>query len=223
MSAEIPAGNNLGTPPCDEWMLGSADPASIQLPPSRLEANRSASKDAVPNKTVPNKTVPNKTVPNKTVPNKNLAAGVLAVLGIVVLYIWDDLILAAPIIAVAGWLGAWVSFLIFAGLYGLGSFGLAMLAVRKYDEHSGTRSSKLAKFIEVQTSGRRGRFARRLVDGGKFAGFVISSVVLGAIATTWLIRYAGRSHGITRIAALSSVIFAITFVAGYAGIAALVF
>jgi len=194
-------------------MLGNGDPASIQLPPSRLADGKS----------VPKSAVPKSAVPKSAVPKRGLAAGVLAVLGIVVLYIWDDLILAAPIIAVAGWLGAWVSFLIFAGLYGIGSFGLAMLAVRKYEEHSGAKSSRLAKFIEVQTSGRRGRFAHRLVDGGKIAGFVISSVALGAIATTWLIRYAGRTHGITRVAALSSAIFAVTFVAGYAGIAALVF
>lgn len=198
MSEQSPAGSDLGTTPSDEWTHNSGDPASVQLPPSRLATS-------------------------KTKPKTNVAAAALAVVGIVVLYIWDDLVLAAPIIAVAGWLGAWVSFLIFTGLYGLGSFGLAMLAVAKYDEHSKNTTSRLAKFIEVQTSGRRGRFARRLVDGGKVVGFVVSSVALGAIATTWLIRYAGRARGITQVAALSSAIFAVSFVGGYAGIAALVF
>jgi len=197
MTESIPAGDDLGTAPPEQWMSGDGDPASVQLPPSKFDG---ASK-----------------------PKKNVVVAIAAVAGIAVLYIWDDLILAAPIIAVAGWLGAWVSFLIFSTLYGLGSFVLAMLAVSKYEQRSANRSSRLAKFIEVQTSGRRGRFASRLIDGGKVAGFVISSIALGAIVTTWLIRYAGRTEAMTRVAALSSLIFGLSFVAGYAGIAALIF
>jgi len=152
-----------------------------------------------------------------------LVAAVLGVLGVILVYIWDDLIFAAPVIATAGWLGAWPSFLIFSVLYGSGSFLLAMAAVKAYEKWSHGESSRLANWLDHQSHSRRGVWASRLMAGGKVLGFVASSFVLGAIATTWLIRYAGRRENLAGVAAVSSAIFGVTFVGSYAGIAALIF
>lgn len=179
----------------DSWIFLSGDPAHVEIPDAPT-TNRSTA---------------------------GRLAAVAAVAGVVVLYIWDDLLLAAPVIAVAGWLGVWPSFVFFSALYGLGSFALAMLAVRGYEKLSNDEDSALAKFIKTQTSGRRGRFARRMVEGGKLIGFVVSSVALGGIATTWLIRYAGRTEGIVKIGLLSCAIFGVGFAGTYAGVAALIF
>ena len=193
----VGSGSNGAEQPAS-WIFLTDDPASVQLPPSTLD----------------------KAKPRRT--KANLAV-VFAVVGVVFVYVWDDLILAAPIVAVAGWKGPWLAFFVFSTLYGLGSFVIAMIAVRGYESHSDGRESALAKFIQNQMTGRRGRLTRRLVDSGKLVGFVISSIALGAIVTTWLIRYAGRSSGIAKVAASSSLIFGVSFVAGYAGIAALIF
>lgn len=182
----------------DSWIFLSSDPASVQIPETTLEKKR----------------------PRRA---SGPAGVALAVAGVIALYIWDDLLLAAPIIAVAGWAGIWTSFFTFSAIYGLGSFMLAMIAVRSYEKISGDEKSSLARFIEAQTTGRRGKFAHRLIDGGKLIGFTISSIALGGIATTWLIRYAGRTEGLVRIAALSCAIFGIGFAATYTGVAAIVF
>ncbi len=152
-----------------------------------------------------------------------LVAAVLGVLGVILVYIWDDLIFAAPVIATAGWLGAWPAFLIFSVVYGVGSFLLAMAAVKAYEKWSHGESSRLANWLDHQSHSRRGVWATRLMAGGKVLGFVASSFVLGAIATTWLIRYAGRRENMAGVAAVSSAIFGITFVGSYAGVAALIF
>lgn len=193
-----PAGDDtgaVGRP--GSWIFLSGDPAVVELPePTKRPARRGV---------------------------RGRLAVVAGVLGVVALYVWDDLLLAAPVVAVAGWLGPWASFVIFTAVYGAGSFVLAMIAVRSYERYSSGEPSALARFIEAQTTGRRGRIARRLVEGGKVVGFVVSSIVLGGIATTWLIRYAGRTDRIAAIGAASCAVFGVGFAGTYAGVAALVF
>jgi len=144
-------------------------------------------------------------------------AGVLAT---VALYVWDDLLFAAPIVAVSAAAGPWTAFAIFSVVYALGSFVLALLAVRAYEHLSGGEPSRLAAWLQQRAGGRRSRFARRLLATGKLAGFVVCSFVLGGILTTWLIRYSGRTRGLVAVAAWSSAIFGVTFTALYVGLGA---
>lgn len=143
-------------------------------------------------------------------------AGALAVAA---LYVWDDVLFAAPVVAVTATVGPWVAMAVFSVVYGLGSFVLALLAVRAYERWSGGEPSRLASWLESRTRGRRSRLAHRLVDSGKVLGFVASSFLLGGIVTTWLIRYSGRSRGIVAVAAASSAVFAVSFTGWYVAVA----
>lgn len=149
-----------------------------------------------------------------------LAAGAVAVVAV---YLWDDLIFAAPVVATAGWIGPAAAFAVFAPLYALGSWVLAMVAVRSYERSAGDRPNRLASWLEAQRERQRGTWARRLLDSGKLVGFVISSFLIGGILTTWILRYSGRREGIARLAAWSSAIFGVTFVGLYSGVAAAAF
>jgi hypothetical protein len=150
-------------------------------------------------------------------------SAIVTVVSVVILYIWDDALLAAPIIAVTGLAGPWVAFVTFSLVYGLVSYALALLAVRAYDRRASGRPSRLAAWLNTQGDKRRTAWAKRFLDSGKVAGFVISSFALGGIVTTWLIRYGGRRDGIERIAALSCAIFGVTFTGMYTGLAQAVF
>jgi len=150
-------------------------------------------------------------------------SAIAAALAVVVLYIWDDALLAAPIIAVTGLTGPWVALATFSVLYGVASYGLALLAVRAYDRRAEGRPSGLADWLARQGEKRRTAWASRFLESGKVIGFVVSSFALGGIVTTWLIRYSGRRDGIERIAAVSCAIFGITFTAMYTGLAHAIF
>jgi hypothetical protein len=145
--------------------------------------------------------------------------GLAAMVSVVILYIWDDVLLATPVVAATGLAGPLAAFGIFTILYSIGSYVLAVLAVRAYDRRAIGRSSRLADWLTQQGEKPRTAWARRLLDSGKVVGFIASSFALGGIITTWLIRYGGRREGIERIAALSSLVFGITFTAMYTGIA----
>jgi hypothetical protein len=149
--------------------------------------------------------------------------GLAAVVSVVILYIWDDALLAAPVVAVTGLAGPWTAFGIFTIFYSVGSYILAILAVRAYDHRAAGQSSRLADWLAGHGQGRRTAWGRRLLDSGKVVGFIGSSFALGAIITTWLIRYGGRREGIERIAAMSSLIFGVTFTGMYTGIAQALF
>lgn len=147
---------------------------------------------------------------------------VAAALAVAALYLWDDLIFAAPIVATAAWAGPVVAFVVFTPLYGLGSWMIALAAVRAYERSSDGRPSRLAAWLEHQRARPRSGWARRLLDSGRLLGFVVASFLIGGILTTWFLRYGGRRDGIARLSAWSSGIFAVTFVGMYSGLAALV-
>jgi hypothetical protein len=147
-------------------------------------------------------------------------AGALALPGVLValaLYLWDDILWAAPIAAAEHLVGASATFALFTLAYGLGSYAVAMLGVRAYDRRA-TRPSRLAVALARSGEARQARFGHRLLRAGGAAGFVLSSFALGGILTTWFIRYSGVREGIGRMAALSSAIFAVTFVGFYTGL-----
>lgn len=152
---------------------------------------------------------------------KLLAVG--AALAVVALYVWDDVVLAAPIIAVSGWLGPGAAFLLLTPVFFVVSSLLALAAVRAHDRATEGRRSRLEDWLEGQMAHRRGQLTRRLARAGGAVGFVVSSTLLGGTVTTWLLRYGGRRHGLVGVATASSAINAVTFVGLYSGLASLVF
>lgn len=138
------------------------------------------------------------------------------------LYVWDDLLLAAPIVALASFWGPLATWILFATLYAVASFVLALWAVRAYDSLTDGEPSRLARWLATQSEGRRGHWGRRLVNGGQAIGFVVASFLLGGIVTTWLTRVVRPDRPVLPTAAASCAIFGVTFAGQYAGIAALV-
>ena len=146
-----------------------------------------------------------------------------AVVSVILLYVWDDALFAAPIVAGTSWLGAWTAFVVFGLLYGVVSFVLAMAAVRAYDRRSAGRENRLAQWVEKQSRSQRAGWIGNLLTSGKIVGFVLSSFLIGGIVTTFIIRLSGRQKHLTGLAAVSSAIFSLTFVGLYSGVGRLVF
>lgn len=147
------------------------------------------------------------------------AAGLVGgVLVFVAVYLWDDLLLAAPILWMSQVLGEWTAFVFFSVLYGVASWVLAMLAVRAYDRATEGRPSRLARWVEKQSQTKRGAIGARLLATGRAIAFVASSFLIGGLLTTWFIRYSGKREGIERVGALSCAIFGVTFTGFYSGI-----
>lgn len=149
--------------------------------------------------------------------------GAAAVSTVVALYVWDDVLFATPIIALSAWLSPWASFLILTPVWFVGGAALALAAVRAHDRATKGRPSRLETWLEHQVEGRRGRNARRLTAAGGAVGFVLASVLLSGVVTTWLIRYGGRREGLVKVACASSAINGVAFVGMYSGLASLVF
>lgn len=137
------------------------------------------------------------------------------------LYVWDDLLLAAPIVAVASLWGPFQAWLLFAALYAGASFVLSMWMMSIMARSGAASRGRFARWLHNQTDGRRGRWGRALINGGQIIGFVAASFLLGAIVTTWLTRVARPDQPALPVAASSAAIFGVTFAAQYAGIAAL--
>jgi hypothetical protein len=148
----------------------------------------------------------------------------VATAGFVALYLWDDLILAAPIVAANRAWGTWPTLVFFTLAYGFGSFVIAMLVVRISDrhEHQHAEPGRVTRWLQKESTRRRGVWGQRLVATGSIVAFVISSVVVGGILTTWLVWLAGRREHIARTAALSSLLFGLMFTATYTGLVELV-
>ena len=98
-----------------------------------------------------------------------------------------------------------------------------LLAVRAYDRASAGQPSGVERWLSRQAESSTGRSGQRLIRTTSSVGFVLASVVIGGILTTWLIRVGGRRQGLTRIAALSSALFAMGFVGLYTGVFGLIF
>lgn len=151
-----------------------------------------------------------------------MAATVGGLVAVATLYLWDDLFWAAPIVAVSRRVGPLWTFVSFVLLYGLGSFVISLWIVRLHDARSGSRSgvrtSRLAQWLDRQEQRARKRRTVRMLAAGRALGFALSSWLLGAIVTTWLLLHLDRRRNITSRSALSSAIFAVTFVGSYVGI-----
>lgn len=144
-------------------------------------------------------------------------------LAAVALFIWDETLLVAPVLAVTNWIGAGPAFLCLAPLYFLVSFGGALLAVRAYERASAGEPSAIERWLRRQSETSTGRSGQRLMRTTSTVGFVAASVILGGVLTTWLIRVGGRREGLTQVAAISSVLFAVGVVGLYSGVFGLLF
>ncbi len=150
----------------------------------------------------------------------NYGVGALAA---VALFIWDETLLVAPVVALTKLIGAGLAFLVLAPVYFLVSFGGALLAVRAYERASAGEPSGLERWLRRQAESSTGRSGQRLMRTTSRVGFVAASVILGGILTTWLVRVGGRRDGLTRLAAVSSSLFAVGFVGLYTGVFGLIF
>lgn len=146
----------------------------------------------------------------------------LAVGAVVVYTIWDEALLSTPVVAAATLVGPWPAFVFFVLLYGSAGLGITLLVVRAYRRRLAGAPGRLERWVEKEAAAGRYRWARRLLLDSGWPGFAVASWALGPIATIWLLVAAGRLKGdVRRAAVASSAVFAVTFVAPYCGIGAL--
>lgn len=145
----------------------------------------------------------------------------IGLLAAVVGFVLTEPLWAAPVVATTAWAGPAVGFATMLPLYGGVSFAVSLVLIR----HAGGRGrpGRLECALGVEADRPGARRIRRLVQTGRAAGFVLSSVLLGSIATTWLLLQLGRREHVVRDSALSAAIFGVSFVAFYTGLASLVF
>jgi hypothetical protein len=149
------------------------------------------------------------------------AGSALAVAALVVAYVWDDVLLGAPVAAASKWTNAWLAWLTFAALYSLGSWWLAnrYLIGRTRSE---TRFAILVRgWIDRLQQSSHGLLGGRLVRAGGVAGFALSSWLAGGLVTSYLLVKSGYRGDAFRAAGVSCWIFGALFAAQYAGIGAL--
>jgi hypothetical protein len=139
---------------------------------------------------------------------------VLAAAGVVAVYLWDDLLLAAPIVAANRAWGTLASFLVFSVWYSVASLLIALWVVRA-SARAGWGDNRLSRWVQKQEGRKRTEWGSRLVHAGSWGAFVLASVVVGGILTTWFVYLGGRTQGIQRIAIASCVIFGVTFTLTY--------
>ena len=174
--------------------------------------------------------MPDSTAQTRSVVNSIIKLAGLLVLaaGLIVAYIWDDLIFGSPIIATSAILGGGASFLIWFPIFWIGEFLISYGALKVYDRVSTGQPTRLErwlkKFGEKEGTGERAGRGKRLVlfrTTSKWLGaisFVLACFTLGGIAVTMILRYAGRRDGIYRTAFWASFWFALTFVGFYSGV-----
>ena len=128
---------------------------------------------------------------------------------------------AAPVIATTAWRNGLLAFALFVPLYFALGYGASLVVIRR-----ATTSRENSWFERWLSGGADRRYLRRvrgLVQAGTVAGFVLSSILFGAIITTWLLVQFGHQRHIRRDAMVSSLIFSMGFVGFYAGITSLFF
>lgn len=138
----------------------------------------------------------------------------------VVAAVWGEVLIAAPIVAVSRSAGPATAFGVFAVAYTAIGWVLAVAALaahRRLSTGGSARPSRLAARLGGD-GGRRARFGARALRAGRVSGFVLASVTVGGAVTTWLLLQRGRTDGILGLAAASSAIFAVVWVAVYAGL-----
>jgi hypothetical protein len=128
---------------------------------------------------------------------------------------------AAPVVATTAWRGGGLAFALLVPIYFALGYIASIVVIRR-----ATKSATTGWFERWLSEGADRRYLRRirrLVQAGTLIGFILSSMLFGALITTWLLLQLGRHRHIRRDAAASSLIFSVGFVGFYAGIASFIF
>jgi hypothetical protein len=128
---------------------------------------------------------------------------------------------AAPVVATTAWRGGSLAFALLVPTYFALGYIASLVVIRRAT--SSATSGWFERWLREGADRRYLRRVRRLVQAGTLIGFILSSMLFGAIVTTWLLLQLGRRRHIRRDAATSSLIFSVGFVGFYAGIASLIF
>lgn len=151
---------------------------------------------------------------------------VLAVIGVVAGYVVVGLLSAAPIVAFAAWQGGLRAFVVMGLIYGFGSYFITMWACGLYERYTHGKPSKVAEWFEDQKnhSIKDGNkvWLWRIAETGGFVGFAFACFALGSIMTVFLVNYGTKVENLQRLAAVGSLIFAITYAGFYSGAFALI-
>lgn len=147
---------------------------------------------------------------------------VVLVVAAVVATIFDEAIFSTPIVLATRTYGAGTASVAFVLLYSVGGAVVTLLIARTYDRRLSGGPGRIERWLTMSHDDRRVRWVRRLFDRGGVLAFVVSSVLLGPIVTTLLVRAMRRDQALPPVGMSSSVIWAVTFVTTYAGIAGLV-
>ena len=143
--------------------------------------------------------------------------------GAIVATIFDEAIFSTPIVLATRAYGAGTASVAFFVLYSAGGSLVSIVVARGYDRRLSGGPGRLERWFTMSEDDRRVRWVRGLLDRGGVLAFVVSSVFLGPIVTTLLVRAMRRDQTLTTVGVTSSVIWAGGFVATYAGIAQLFF
>jgi len=128
---------------------------------------------------------------------------------------------AAPVVATTAWRGGGLAFALLVPIYFALGYVASIVVIRRATKSATT--GWFERWLREGADRRYLRRVRRLVQAGTLIGFILSSMLFGAIITTWLLLQLGRHRHIRRDAAASSLIFSVGFVGFYAGIASLIF
>jgi hypothetical protein len=159
--------------------------------------------------------------PDSVVHRRSRRQWILASLTLLLSVLLAEPVWAAPVVATTAWRGGTFAFALFFPLYVAIGYGASLLIIHRAVTRNA--AGRIERWLSAEADRRHLRRIRRLVQAGTFFGFVLSSVFLGAIVTTWLLmQFGGRRH-IRRDAIASSVFFSTFFVGFYAGVASLIF
>jgi hypothetical protein len=145
---------------------------------------------------------------------------ILGVLAVIVGLLLTEPLWVAPVVALAAATNGLTAFAVLAPIYFAVSVVVSFVVIaRSTRQHA---AGRLERLLTAEVDRPYLRRIRRLVQAGRVVGFVLASMFLGAVATTWLLLQLDRASRIRQMAVLSSIVFAVYFVGFYAGLTALV-
>ncbi len=134
--------------------------------------------------------------------------------------VWDELFFAAPVVFASSRLGPWSALALMSPTYWVIGTVVSLLVVRSRSDREPSRVVHMVQTMEERT--RTSRLRRQLV-AGSLIGFFLCSWILGGILTSYILALTALRIDVTRWVVAANVIWALTFVAQYAGVGAIIF
>ncbi len=134
--------------------------------------------------------------------------------------VWDEVFFAAPVVFSTARMGPWLTLSIVTPVFWVIGTGISLLVVRSRSDREPSRLVHMVQTMEERT--RTSKLRRQLV-AGSVIGFVLCSWILGGILTSYILAVTALRIDMTRWIIVANVIWAITFVGQYAGIASFIF